>query len=185
VPDSLDACPLGTAAGADTDGDGCKDEGEDADDDNDGVLDGADACPVGTATGTDTDGDGCEDEGEDADDDNDGFEDADEGLVGTNSVDRCGTNGWPADLVGGGLSENSVTLQDISSFFAPDNRFGTSPPEATPGYHARWDLVPGPAVGGEWIGLQDLGALLVGATATPPMFGGAQVFNGPACTELP
>ncbi len=44
----------------------------DADDDNDGVLDGVDACPIGAAVGTDTDGDGCKDTTEDTDNDNDG-----------------------------------------------------------------------------------------------------------------
>ncbi len=76
VRDSADDCPTGAATGLDTDGDGCKDAGEDPDDDNDGKADGADNCAAGelgwtsNAT-TDNDSDGCRDAGEDPDDDND------------------------------------------------------------------------------------------------------------------
>ncbi|MCB9731101.1 MAG: lamin tail domain-containing protein [Deltaproteobacteria bacterium] len=93
------------APGSDWDDDGCQDAGEDPDDDNDGVTDGADLCDPdasgpsgdtgavgsektwtatvlnGAAPGTDYDGDGCRDDAtEDNDDDNDGKID---------SADRC------------------------------------------------------------------------------------------------
>jgi hypothetical protein len=120
----------------------------------------------------------------DVDDDNDGFDDADEAMIGTDSLDRCGSNGWPVDLIGAEQSENRITLQDLASFFLPDDHFNTFPEDS--GFDARWDIVPGPALPNqEWIGLQDLGAFFAGSAATPPMFSGAQIFNGPACTELP
>ena len=62
----------------DYDGDGCRDAGEDTDDDNDDKADADDSCSAGD-TGwmsndqTDNDGDGCQDSGEDTDDDNDGL----------------------------------------------------------------------------------------------------------------
>ncbi|MCC6624235.1 MAG: putative metal-binding motif-containing protein [Deltaproteobacteria bacterium] len=83
------------ALGTDWDDDGCRDAGEDLDDDNDGKLDDPDRCDpdasgtgdtgaVGSATGwvreigtaqaplSDWDDDGCRDSDEDTDDDNDG-----------------------------------------------------------------------------------------------------------------
>ncbi len=98
-----DGCPQGaigwTSNGStDFDTDGCRDIGEDFDDDNDTKLDVADACSkstpktnpifVSNAT-TDHDGDGCRDsENEDLDDDNDGKADG--------PTDSCprGTTGW-------------------------------------------------------------------------------------------
>jgi hypothetical protein len=75
IPDDSDGCPAGAGSGLDTDLDGCKDAGEDSDDDNDSVSDGADSCPTGAASGLDTDGDGCKDAAEDSDDDNDSVTD--------------------------------------------------------------------------------------------------------------
>ncbi len=91
----------------DYDSDGCRDAGEDTDDDNDGVPDvdtGGDAtkddkCPQGSlftsmSTGdniNDYDGDGCKDDdpnGEDKDDDNDGVPDVDPGGDATKD-DGC------------------------------------------------------------------------------------------------
>ena len=95
---SPDDCPRGGAANwgstqnfddpansTDWDGDGCKDDVEDADIDNDGVENDVDLCPrssyhpprpTWTSDGqTDVDGDGCRDADEDTDDDADGFED--------------------------------------------------------------------------------------------------------------
>jgi hypothetical protein len=104
------------------------------------------------------------------------------GGAGGRDQDSCGINGWPADLVGGAESENSVTIGDIGSFFVPiayfNTNLGTNPNEA------RWNLVPQPAPGAH-IGLQDIGALLTGPTATPQMFGGLSVFNGPVCPWSP
>jgi hypothetical protein len=59
VADINDNCPTGASAGADTDGDGCKDAGEDSDDDNDTVADGSDNCPNNSNAGQqDSDSDG-------------------------------------------------------------------------------------------------------------------------------
>ena len=55
--DASDKCPAGAGSRTDTDGDGCKD-GEDADDDEDGVADTADNCPLAANPGqADTDAD--------------------------------------------------------------------------------------------------------------------------------
>ena len=86
----------------DYDGDGCRDAGEDTDDDNDGVDDvdaegeELDKCRKSldknfiSSTTTDHDGDGCKDDdpdGEDDDDDNDGVDDFE--ANGTTEKDRC------------------------------------------------------------------------------------------------
>jgi hypothetical protein len=128
---------------------------------------------------TDADTDGVFD-ASDLDDDNDGFSDSAESSIGTNQAYPCGGSGWPAELVGGEFSENKVTIQDLGSFLLPVNHFNTD--ENDPGFDPRWDLVPGPAVpGGDWISIQDIGALLGGPTSTPPMMDGAAIFNGPTC----
>jgi uncharacterized delta-60 repeat protein len=108
VQDGDDSCERGTTdwfstSETDHDADGCQDlvvqscdfflgcqteQGEDSDDDNDGVLDGSDGCsrPVGirdwlSNSETDHDGDGCKDDSpEDNDDDNDGVLDGSDGC---------------------------------------------------------------------------------------------------------
>ncbi len=115
----------------------------------------------------------------DADDDNDGYSDTAEAALGTNSTKPCGTDGWPADLISGGIpiSTNKVTITDLTSFLAPLRRLNTdigSLPN-----NKRWDLVPGKGVFSTDINLQDLTSLII---LTPPMFGGnIRAFNGPAC----
>jgi len=102
----------------------------------------------------------------------------------TGDQDACGYTGWPADLVSSGTSFNKVDLVDIGSFYAPTNHYNTTPGQ--PGFFQRWDLIPGPMItGGVWINSQDIGALLAGPTSTPPMLGGAPVFNGPSCPWPP
>jgi hypothetical protein len=101
IADNADSCQTGalswTSDGStDHDSDGCKDDVEDADDDNDGVSDNPDACPLGEVgwtsnPTTDHDGDGCKDStDEDQDDDNDGVADDD---------DSCATGelNWTSD----------------------------------------------------------------------------------------
>jgi len=101
VIDDIDLCPRGDLGWSswtfsDFDGDGCRDDGEDLDDDGDGVCDGlvndincnvsslsSDLCPnspIGFVSDSysDNDGDGCEDISEDNDDDNDGYHDSDD-----------------------------------------------------------------------------------------------------------
>jgi hypothetical protein len=192
APEDLDADGTGDLCDADADGDLLLDAAETAC----GVATlGAAFVPErtdGPFAGADEDGDTAVDEalpsGAGAEDcDGDGFIGSAENVIfqSTNrNQDACGTNGWPAELAEGNFSANMVTIQDIASYIAPDYRLNTSPGGL--GFHTRWDLVPGPAIGeGGWINLQDMATLLAGATATPPMFAGAQVFNGPACPWPP
>ena len=101
VPNEQDSCPegMGQANGwvannaTDIDADGCHDGFEDADDDDDGILDVYDNCPqsIGWVSTPeyDYDGDGCHDALEDNDDDGDSIIDAD---------DSCpkGALNWPS-----------------------------------------------------------------------------------------
>jgi len=102
--------------GSDNHGDGCHDVLEDADDDNDGMLDVDDDCPSGisdwiVSADTDHDWDGCKNSVEDNDNDNDGV---------INSFDDCpmGTTNWSND----GLIDNDVDgCHDESEDFDDDN----------------------------------------------------------------
>jgi hypothetical protein len=140
--------------------------------------------------GVDDDRDGSTDEalpgGAGASDcDRDGFDGTSENAIfagtGGRDQDACGNNGWPIDLVGGEISANKVTLGDIGSYFAPVNYFNTNT-GTSPGDH-RWDVAPG-SVSGPHINLQDIGSLLAGQTAAPPMLG-VTAFNGPTCPWPP
>jgi titin len=101
--------------------------------------------------------------------------------IATNDQDPCGIPGWPSDFVSGGIpnSTNRITLTDLTSFTSVPRKFGTSPVDAN--YNQRWDLLPGRGLLGQWINLNDLTALTLGATGTPPMFSGNRAFNGPTC----
>jgi polyhydroxybutyrate depolymerase len=141
----------------------------------------------GAFAGTDDDGDTQVDEplpgwAAAFDCDGDGWTGAQEEAVfdssGGRDQDSCGGNGWPAELNSGVASENKVTLSDIGSFFSPVFYFNTSV-GTNPG-DERWDLIPNGMVQ-----LQDVGALLAGATSAPAMLGGATAFNGPACPWAP
>jgi hypothetical protein len=110
--------------------------------------------------------------------------------IGTDSVDGCGTGvgpdpgtAWPSDIVSAGIpnSTDRVTLTDLTSFTATPRKFSTSPGHAN--FDARWDLMPGRGIFGEWINLNDLTALLQGPTGYPAMLAGLRAFNGPACTD--
>ncbi len=109
------------------------------------------------------------------DTDGDGWKDGDEVLIGTNSDKPCGVDGWPANLFDTGPSANKLDVQDIVSFIAPVRRLNTSP--GNPNFSARWDLVPGKGIFPEWINVQDMTALIAGATGSPPMFNGQRAFN--------
>jgi hypothetical protein len=53
-------------------------------------------------------------------------------------------------------------------------------------FDVRWDIVPGPAVGNNWIAIADLTALLAGTTGFPPMNSGGKVFGTTfTCTNHP
>jgi hypothetical protein len=163
----------------------------DTDDDNDGVLDGADNCPVNANASQsnmdgDSLGDACDDE-----DDGDGYLDSAEAHVVTFPLDSCGNHtssnpiysqAWPADLYSptGAVPDtrDNITIQDLTSFLAPDRRFNTDPGDE-PAYNVRWDLEPGPGLFTNTINIQDLTSLI---TTAPPMFGGQRAFDGPNCT---
>jgi hypothetical protein len=99
--------------------------------------------------------------------------------------DPCGTNsapptsppspiGWPADLKGGTLSANKVTVEDLATFVAPARYLGTN--VGTRVGDVRWDLSPGKGPFGHDINVQDFATLLVSA----PMLG-TRAFNGAPC----
>ena len=109
--------------------------------------------------------------------------------IGTNQLGPCSVGAdagpspsWPSDFDSTAVpnSIDRITLTDLTSFLGPAYRLNTKPGNAN--YNMRWDLVPGPTIGLNWIQLNDLTALLGGASGLPPMFGGAKAFNGPLCT---
>jgi hypothetical protein len=118
--------------------------------------------------------DGCHDSPGD-DRDGDGYTDEVEALhLGTKADDPCGTDAWPSDFVGTGISANKFDIVDLGSFVAPVRHMNTSPNE--PGFDKRWDLIPGTTFG-KHINVQDLGATVTGARGFPPMFGGLRALN--------
>jgi hypothetical protein len=145
------------------------------------------ACPATGCLGIDTDGDG--------------FTDVAEWHVGTDALGRCKAAGapdgtqpstaWPADFATGGIpsSERRITLGDLTSFLGGGvgRKLGANPGAAT--FLRRYDIEPGPgAVLPTWININDLTALLGGASGNPPMFSGAKAFGGgtaPQCTNHP
>jgi hypothetical protein len=133
--------------------------------------------PTGLAA-TDTDGDGYSDEAEI--------------HIGTDALGRCNvglvpatSNDWPSDLVSVPSSYvDRIILNDLTAFLAPIRRLDSRPGD--PEYSSRYDLVPGPSFGSDWIHITDVTALFAGTTGYPPMFGGlTRAFNGPACTAHP
>ncbi len=171
VPDTSDNCPVMVNldqlnTDRDTMGDAC-----DPDDDNDNVADNFDNCalkanPTQANWDADAFGDACEDG------DGDGYLDDAEWHVGTHPATKCGIDGWPADLYPSGLSFNKITVQDLTSFLAPNRRLDTSPPNAN--YNVRWDLVPGRGLFANDINVTDLTSIL---TVRPPMLNGQPVMN--------
>jgi hypothetical protein len=101
--------------------------------------------------------------------------------IGLTDQDPCGTDGWASNFVSGGIpnSTNKVTITDLTSFLAPARRLDTSPGNVN--FSSRWDLVPGKGLFSQWIVINDLTALLAGASGSPAMLGGARAFNGPTC----
>ena len=189
--------PLGCI---DTDGDGTCDRAL-ADNDRDGVSDqdemacGADPRDPasrperidGPFAGVDDDGDGRVDEQlpfEQSyyhDCDGDGYSGQEESGIGTSEQDACGRDGWPSDLITGGLKPNSLSLEDLGSFIVPIRRLGTARGDS--GFDDRWNLRPRfdeP----ESIDLEDMAALITGASGYPPMFGGQRAF-GKTCPWAP
>ena len=88
--DSTDSCSPGVIgwisnSTTDIDGDGCKDDIEDSDDDNDSILDQYDAFPLDSSESIDTDSDGIGNN-QDTDDDGDGWSDLQESNCETDSL---------------------------------------------------------------------------------------------------
>jgi len=104
--------------------------------------------------------------------DGDGYVGATEAQVTTTDQDACGFDGWPSDLSPDG--SNAFNLQDLASFIAPVRRLGSSVGDAN--FSRRWDLVPG-STAGKAINVEDIAALLAGATGYPPMLGGQRAFG--------
>jgi hypothetical protein len=98
--------------------------------------------------------------------------------IGTGSLDPCGNNGWPLELVSTPASTaNKFNISDLGSFVAPVRRLGKNPNQA--GFSSRWDLVPGNSglVSSGWINIVDLGATVSGVSGFPPMLGGVKALN--------
>jgi len=70
------------------------------------------------------------------DSDNDRWSDAGESVIGTNPLDPCGTDAWPADINNDGFS-------DISDIVFLTNNFGAAVPPAP----ARFNIAPDPPDG--------------------------------------
>ena len=94
---------------------------------------------------------------------------------------------WPSDLDSKTILPNSIdriSITDITAFLAPTPRLVSSPGDAN--YSPRFDLIAGfTAPFPTWIAINDLTALIAGPPGSPPMFGGAKAFGGPACTAHP
>jgi parallel beta-helix repeat protein len=144
--------------------------------DGDGTANGTDNCPTVPNPGQgDTDADGAGDHCDPGDSDLDGYRDNDEArFIGTSVSYACDVH-WPSNLYNAPPSFNQLTIQDVSSFVAPDRHFHTSPGDDS--YEARWDIVPGKGGLTEFINIQDVTALVGGITGYPPMFGGGPAFS--------
>jgi hypothetical protein len=98
--------------------------------------------------------------------------------IGTGSLDPCGNNGWPLELVSSPAgTANRYNISDLGSFVAPTRRLGKNPPDA--GFSSRWDLEPGNSglTTSGFINVVDLGKTSAGGTAFPRMLGGAKALN--------
>jgi hypothetical protein len=131
--------------------------------------------------------------------DGDGFSGIAENHVYSPSTvgnqDACGSNsfpptnppspiGWPADLRGESpFSANRVNIVDLGSFTVPVRRLNKDV-GSTFG-DRRWDLVPGGGILPNDINIVDMGALVTGAAAHPPMIAGKRAFNGLPCPWPP
>ena len=138
-PDSSDNCP-GTddlagpdgvlGSGEDQNHNGILNPGEDQPP-TDGVLTTDDSVLTFEDYDNVLNTDGCHDSPGD-DRDGDGYTDEIEALhIGTKADDPCGTDAWPSDIIGTGISANKFDIVDLGSFVAPLRRLNTSPGPAT------------------------------------------------------
>ncbi len=198
---NFDGDAMGDVCDPDDDNDGNPD-GSDPDDDNDRVTD-VDEAPCGGATpsslrpervdgafaGVDDDGDTVIDEAlpggaANNDCDGDGFKGSAESNVyagaGPRDQDPCGNTGWPADFAQD-LQPNALDVEDLGTYIAPVRHLNTSFGDVD--YDVRWDLAPG-SMFGEAINVQDMGALVSGASGYPPMLFGTPAY-GSVCPWAP
>ena len=82
---------------------------------------------------------------------------------------------WPLDFSSSTGSIDKITVVDLTTFTAPDRRLDTKPGDEF--FDRRWDLIPGPPVGADWIQIGDLSALFAGSTGFPPMNNATKVFG--------
>ena len=100
--------------------------------------------------------------------------------------DPCDVDGWPSELnasTGPPDSFNRVNILDITSFLVPVYYLGTNV-GTNPG-DVRWDLTPGAGTFLTDINIQDITAMIAGASGNPPMLGGAKALEGPVCPFAP
>jgi hypothetical protein len=93
---------------------------------------------------------------------------------------------WPSDLnksAGPPDSFNRVNILDLTTLLAPVRYFGTD--VGTNTNDVRFDLRPGPGLFMEDINIEDLTALLAGASGFPPMLASARAFDGGTCPYGP
>jgi hypothetical protein len=114
-----------------------------------------------------------------ADTDGDGFSDEAEVYLGTDALGRCELGGpaissdLPADVAGGAFSADKVNVQDLGAYTVSGARIiNTKPGDAN--FNKRFDVVPGKALAGNWINVQDLSAIR-----------GNPLWNGPKCSAHP
>jgi hypothetical protein len=205
---NFDGDAFGDVCDSDIDGDG-QANGPDPDADSDGVANvaetpcGADPLdhwkePEKRQTGpTDEDGDGLINEplppgAGPYDCDGDGYTGDVEAHIYTYQITNSGLDHydqlhcdaaggvWPTNLSGGGGSEMTVTIVDITHFLAPYRALNTNI-EPNSGQE-RWDLVPGKGLFAHDINIADLTALFTGSSGSPPMFNFTRALGGPACS---
>jgi len=122
----------------------------------------------------------------DSDGDGDGFLTSVEYYLGTNASKACATSAgdidssgssrvWPGDLYAAGASYNTVDIQDLIRFVAPDRLLDTNVSATS----RRLDVEPGKGAFATDINIQDLATV---STFSAPMFGGARAFDHAPCS---
>ena len=102
--------------------------------------------------------------------------------IGTGSLDPCGNNAWPLDLVSTGISANKFDIVDLASFVSGLRKLNTNPGET--GFNMRWDIAPGDSGFGKFINAGDLAISMGGLSGFPPMLDGVKAM-GKRCPFAP